>query len=143
MATIQRGPRELQLKLGKTPVWMRARLNAAFPEQVRTHLRQIQHVRRTKLNSRDEAAWFVSRVLKHLPECRCLIGIWDHWGTDQDDRLVLEPYARNCESCTKQIEWLAAKLDLRYTITQPTWWAPHLPNCVRVTFWPNGKEATR
>ncbi len=66
-------------------------------------------------------------------QCEC--NLFDHWGTDADGNLVTEPYAGNCEKCLAAAAEIAKRLNLKHSVTRPSWHAPWIDECVRITFY--------
>jgi hypothetical protein len=116
-----------EIRLGRVPVkranvprWLRARLNAVLDPW-------------SKIPNKNQVGVFLMNG--GFPgfsarECR----LFDHWGTDPEDNLVTEPYAKNCVTCLTQSVVFAETLNLGLYISDDPWWAPHLDECVRITF---------
>lgn len=136
-----RGPENLKLNRDKfPPKWFIKKLNEAFPEEVRNYFRMDMYrtVKRTRLIGRSEGWCFLHNYLRRSFRCKS-IGMLDHGGTDKEGNFVTEPYAGDCDECKADIQWLAEKLQCKFSINQETWWAPHIKHCIRVTFY-KGEE---
>jgi hypothetical protein len=101
-----------------------------FPPHWFTQLLNRYVISRKRRLTRGQAMDFVATTF----HSSCL-GIFDHYGTDGSGNVVAEPYAGNCATCLAFAAELAARLGLRHTVTPETWHAPHISECVRITFY--------
>jgi len=109
------------------PRWVRYRLNAKLPTEVQAYLRQF-HCRRVRLASCSEAWNF-------LANSRDLVSLLDHWGQSSEGNLVTEPYAERTPEFEAQVAGFAAQLEVKHSISLPSWHAPWDRDCLRVTFY--------
>ena len=115
------------------PKWMRAALNAAYPDEVRQYFRSGFYMgHRKKLGNRIEAAIF----LGHIAQTGSCHSFLDHWGHDPEDNLISEPYAANCPDCLEAAQEFARRIGAVYTVSPVTYHAPWIAECVRMTFAP-------
>lgn len=91
--------------------WLRKAVREAFAEQ------------KPRVYSAQDALLFLVRG-----EYR---GVFDHFGSDVDGNLISEPYMGDEMPGAAK---LAAKLNVKFTYTRPSWHAPYMPDCVRITF---------
>jgi hypothetical protein len=111
------------------PRWMRIRLGEAYPRELHPWMNMLKH--RSKIPSYDCCeALFLSSVVTP----RCLVGFLDHWGSDPEGNFICEPYARFCLGCQNDAVEFARRLDCGYRLTDLTFHAPELRQCVRMTF---------
>jgi hypothetical protein len=117
-AELRRG--RVRVKLHNVPRWLRKHLNDTlnFEEKI--------------ANKYDVGVFLMNGSFPGFSARQCRV--FDHWGTDPDDNLVAEPYARYCVSCLTQTVAFAETLKLGLVISDDPWWAPHLDECVRITF---------
>lgn len=125
-------PRAPKVHIHKTPKWLRGVLNMAYPEEVAQFVRTglYGNRNRTKLGSRHESANFLANHVHRMIGC----SPFDHWGTDDEGNLVTEPYAKECDLCIAGVKEFAEKTGLRLTISDVTWHAPWIKECIRITF---------
>jgi hypothetical protein len=110
------------VNLHAVPRWLKKRLNEKLNLQGPSKLR-------SKL---DAAIFIVNRSLPGYTEPRC--DLFDHWGTDANDNLVTEPYARSCVTCLSQAVVFAKTLGLGLRISDDVEWYPESKECIRFTF---------
>jgi hypothetical protein len=119
-------PRGTRVREYIAPVWLKAAVNEGYAEEV-LETRRRRYNRRRAVTSRHQAINFIAQRSKcHL---------FDHWGMDPDGNLVTEPYAGNCETCLADAAEIARRLNVRHTVTRPSWHAPWIAECVRITFY--------
>ncbi len=68
----------------------------------------------------------------------CIFGFLDHAGRDDAGNLISEAYIRQCLGCQKDAVTFAAKLGLRYELSELTYHAPKEPDLMRLTFFRPG-----
>jgi hypothetical protein len=111
------------------PTWLRNRLNDFAPAEVAAFMQRRGGGK--KLHSGSHAL----DCTRHLVPSPC-VGLFDHYGKDLHNNLVTEPYGRECDGCLAALLAVSEKLQLSFLISDETWWAPHLKQCIRVTLWP-------
>ena len=78
--------------------------------------------------------WLTNRLEALIRERAEYDDVFDHWGRDSNDDLVAEPYATRSPEFDAAVAALAVVLGARYSITTPSWHAPYISDCLRVTF---------
>jgi hypothetical protein len=119
-------PRGAQVSPG-VPPWLRTRLNAAFPREIRAWIRCGHGVHRTTLGSKSEAWSFLANFTGEFSGSDS----WDHFGHDAEDNLITEPYADRAE-IEPRVAAFAAAISVKYSITEPSYHDPG--HCLRITF---------
>jgi hypothetical protein len=106
------------------PGWLRSRLNKKFPAEVRSYVRG-RGANRTRLSSNGEAWGFLVNSSYR--------GLVDHEGHDAHQNFISEPYADK-EQIEPQVAELAGRLNVKYTISLPSWHMPWAGDCLRICF---------
>ncbi len=104
------------------PKWLHVALNNAYPQETANHCGR-------KLKDGYDAHAFL-RTLER--ECRCRP--FDHAGHDEDGNAIFEPFAKNCATCLNAAAEVAQRLSVKHAVTTPTWHAPWIDKCIRITF---------
>ncbi len=117
----------------EVPLWIQGALNAAYPEEIKAYFGYRSGFGgRRKLGSRSQVRAFLHR--KGKERCQGGVGLFDHFGSDAVGNLITEPYAKNCTGCLATAAELAERLNVKHTVTHPSWHAPWIDECVRITF---------
>jgi hypothetical protein len=113
------------------PHWLYTAVNAAYRGEIRVLLPQ-KSGNRINVPSHGDVEWFLFQSCVIHPSCG--YGVFDHVGHDSAGNMISELYAATCEGCQKDAELFATRIGARYSLTNLTYHAPELPNCVRMTF---------
>ena len=135
---IVRGHESLKLNYEKVPKWFVLLMNTQLPICMLQKVNGYSGRGNRKTICQNEAVGFILRYLSNLPEGNA---IWDHWGTDKHDNLVMEPYMLDdkeesglCKAAFQQIKWINLVFGTSYETDRTVYWAPE-QNCVRITFY--------
>jgi hypothetical protein len=71
---------------------------------------------------------------------RHLESLFDHFGHDAEQNLILEPYGKQA-AIEARVAVFAKRLNVGYSVTLPSWHAPYWDDCFRVTLY-KPKEAS-
>ena len=112
-------PRGEKVIHGRAPGWFRAKLRAKYREEV---------------GANRHRGLAESLIFDHYGRSGKHCNFFDHTGRDAQGNFVAEPYAVGCPECLEAAEQLAQKLELRVSITRPSFWCPWSDECVRITF---------
>jgi hypothetical protein len=123
-------PRASKVFHHEAPKWLRTALNVGYAEEIRGHFRGGYYgvAKRTKLGSKAEAVDFMLNHVCRHPH------LFDHWGRDAEENLISEPYAGDREIYREKAANFAQRIGADLAITNLTWHAPWIPECIRFTF---------
>ena len=98
----------------RLPAWLLPALRDAYPELAAP---------------RVTAGEMLSRLERQIG-----CSVFNHYGTDPDGNFCSEPYARSCRVCQTAAREFAQRLGVRLEVSDSTFHAAHIAECVRFTF---------